>query len=110
MLRSACPTPALFAYPTLTQTRLNSTNEDGPRIPVRYLEAITPDMKPENYRQERQERRRQYMSEGALPKTTVYVGNLFFDVTAEDVRKQFEKFGAVENALIVHDARGLSKG
>lgn len=67
-------------------------------------------MKPEDYRQERQERRRQYMSEGALPKTTVYVGNLFFDVTAEDVRKQFEKFGAVENALIVHDARGLSKG
>ncbi|KOS48579.1 hypothetical protein ACN38_g442 [Penicillium nordicum] len=110
VLRSACPTPALFAYPTLTQTRLNSTNEDGPRIPVRYLEAITPDMKPEDYRQERQERRRQYMSEGALPKTTVYVGNLFFDVTAEDVRKQFEKFGAVENALIVHDARGLSKG
>lgn len=50
------------------------------------------------------------MSEGPIPKTTLYIGNLFFDVTAEDLRKQFEKFGAVENALIVHDARGLSKG
>ena len=28
----------------------------------------------------------------------------------EDLRKQFEKYGAVENAIIVHDARGLSKG
>ncbi|KAJ6128065.1 hypothetical protein N7471_009282 [Penicillium samsonianum] len=50
------------------------------------------------------------MSDGPVPKTTLYIGNLFFDVTAEDLRKQFEKFGAVENALIVHDARGLSKG
>ncbi|KAF7516545.1 hypothetical protein PCG10_002069 [Penicillium crustosum] len=110
VLRSTCPTPARFAYPTLTQTRLNSTNEGGPRIPVRYVEAVKPETTPESYRAERQERRRQYMSEGPIPKTTVYVGNLFFDVTAEDLRKQFEKFGAVENAMIVHDARGLSKG
>lgn len=110
VLRSTCPTPARFACPTLTQTRLNSTNEGGPRIPVRYVEAVKPETTPESYRAERQERRRQYMSEGPIPKTTVYVGNLFFDVTAEDLRKQFEKFGAVENAMIVHDARGLSKG
>lgn len=109
VLRSTCPTPR-FAYPTLTHTRLNSTNEGGPRIPVRYVESIKPQTKPDDYRLERQERRRQYMSEGPIPKTTLYIGNLFFDVTAEDLRKQFEKFGAVENALIVHDARGLSKG
>ncbi|CRL24752.1 Nucleotide-binding, alpha-beta plait [Penicillium camemberti] len=110
VLRSTCPTPARFAYPTLTQTRLNSTNEGGPRVPVRYVETIRPDPTSEDYRMERNERRRQYMSDGPLPKTTVYVGNLFFDVTAEDLRKQFEKFGAVENVMIVHDARGLSKG
>ncbi|OQD69169.1 hypothetical protein PENPOL_c002G08550 [Penicillium polonicum] len=110
VLRSTCPTPARFAYPTLIQTRLNSTDEGGPRIPVRYIQSIKQDIKPEDYRVERQQRRRQYMSEGPVPKTTVYVGNLFFDVTAEDLRKHFEKFGAVENALIVHDTRGLSKG
>ncbi len=41
---------------------------------------------------------------------TVYVGNLFFDVTAEDLRNEFGKAGAVENAKIVYDQRGLSKG
>ncbi|KAJ5520856.1 hypothetical protein N7463_001309 [Penicillium fimorum] len=113
VLRSACPTPMLaatrFAYPTLTQTRLNSTNEGNPRTPVRYVESVTPKT-PDQVRLDRNERRRQYLSEGPVPKTTLYVGNLFFDVTAEDLRKQFEKYGAVENALIVHDARGLSKG
>jgi RNA recognition motif-containing protein len=44
------------------------------------------------------------------PKQTVYVGNLFFDVTAEDLRRQMEKYGVVEHAKIIHDSRGLSKG
>ncbi|CAG8909850.1 unnamed protein product [Penicillium egyptiacum] len=98
-----------FASPTITQTRLNSTNRDGPRTPIRYVESVQPS-RADQARLQRQERRRQYMSDGPVPKTTVYVGNLFFDVTAEDLRKHFEKYGAVENALIVHDARGLSKG
>ncbi|KAJ5153829.1 uncharacterized protein N7500_009268 [Penicillium coprophilum] len=114
VLRSTCPTPILaatwFTYPTLTQTRLNSTNEGGPRIPVRYVESVKPKATPNQIRLEKNERRRQYISEGPVPKTTLYIGNLFFDVTAEDLRKHFEKYGAVENALIVHDARGLSKG
>lgn len=44
------------------------------------------------------------------PKETVYVGNLFYDVSAEDLKRQMEKFGIVENVRIVHDNRGLSKG
>ncbi|KAJ9381435.1 hypothetical protein DTO063F5_6181 [Paecilomyces variotii] len=44
------------------------------------------------------------------PKETIYVGNLFFDVTAEDLKNQMQKFGVVETARIVHDNRGLSKG
>ncbi|CAI7590328.1 unnamed protein product [Penicillium glandicola] len=100
-----------FASPILTQTRFNSTDGDSARIPIRYVESVKPERStPDAVRQERRERRRQYMSEGPVPKTTLYVGNLFFDVTAEDLRKQFEQYGAVENALIVHDARGLSKG
>ncbi|KAJ5781156.1 hypothetical protein N7457_006316 [Penicillium paradoxum] len=110
VLRSTCPTSMLaasrIAYPSITQARWNSTEDGEQKAPVRYVESVTP----EGLRLEKQERRRQYVSEGPVPKTTLYVGNLFFDVTAEDLRKQFEKFGAVENALIVHDARGLSKG
>ncbi|OQE13310.1 hypothetical protein PENFLA_c050G08509 [Penicillium flavigenum] len=109
VLRSTCPTPMRFAYPTITQTRLNSTNRDGQRIPIRYVESVQPP-RSDQARLQKQERRRPFLSEGPIPKTTLYVGNLFFDVTAEDLRKHFEKYGAVENALIVHDARGLSKG
>ncbi|KAJ5472213.1 hypothetical protein N7530_006214 [Penicillium desertorum] len=98
-----------FAYLTITQTRLNSTTRDGQRIPIRYVESVQPP-RPDQARLQKHERRRPFLTEGPIPKTTLYVGNLFFDVTAEDLRKHFEKYGAVENALIVHDARGLSKG
>ncbi len=46
----------------------------------------------------------------ASPKPTVYVGNLFFDVTEEDLTKEFSRFGQVDLARIIRDARGLSKG
>ena len=42
--------------------------------------------------------------------TTVYVGNLFFDVTTEDLKREFSKAGDVEHVKIVYDTRGLSKG
>ncbi|KAL1965827.1 hypothetical protein VTN77DRAFT_5148 [Rasamsonia byssochlamydoides] len=48
--------------------------------------------------------------EPPTPKETIYVGNLFFDVTAEDLKRQMSKYGTVEHAKIVHDSRGLSKG
>ncbi|KAJ5117270.1 hypothetical protein N7526_011379 [Penicillium atrosanguineum] len=41
---------------------------------------------------------------------TVYIGNLFYDLTAEDLRKHMEKYGTVIKTYIVHDARGISKG
>jgi nucleolin len=44
------------------------------------------------------------------PKETVYIGNLFFDVTAEDLKQQMSKYGTVEFCKIIHDSRGLSKG
>ena len=42
--------------------------------------------------------------------TTVYVGNLFFDVKAEDLEREFAKAGPVASAKIIMDPRGLSKG
>ena len=49
-------------------------------------------------------------SEPAPPVKTLYVGNLFFDVTAEDLKKEMERFGTVTDIRIVLDNRGLSKG
>lgn len=42
--------------------------------------------------------------------TTVYVGNLFFDVKSEDLKQEFERAGPVIDAKIIMDQRGLSKG
>ena len=44
------------------------------------------------------------------PSTTVYVGNLYFDVRSEDLKKEFERAGPIEEAKVVMDHRGLSKG
>lgn len=38
------------------------------------------------------------------------MGNLFFDITAEDLKGEMQKFGTVQSTRIVYDNRGLSKG
>ncbi|OAP63536.1 hypothetical protein AYL99_02763 [Fonsecaea erecta] len=43
-------------------------------------------------------------------KPTLYIGNLFFDVTETDLVKEFARFGTVTKCKIVRDSRGLSKG
>lgn len=41
----------------------------------------------------------------------LYVGNLSYEVTEEDLRKAFEQFGQVESATIIKDKySGQSKG
>ncbi|OJJ46100.1 hypothetical protein ASPZODRAFT_133089 [Penicilliopsis zonata CBS 506.65] len=44
------------------------------------------------------------------PKDTIYIGNLFYDVTSDDLRRAMEKFGVVQHASIAHDPRGISRG
>ncbi|KAL9114003.1 MAG: hypothetical protein Q9187_007527, partial [Circinaria calcarea] len=41
---------------------------------------------------------------------TVYVGNLFFDVSEDSIRQAMQRFGTVNNVKIIYDGRGLSKG
>lgn len=48
--------------------------------------------------------------DNVTPSPTVYIGNLFFDVTAEDLKARMEEYGVVEKSVIISDARGLSKG
>jgi RNA recognition motif-containing protein len=44
------------------------------------------------------------------PNQSIYIGNLIFDATAEDLKREFSPFGNVQSAVIATDARGLSKG
>lgn len=45
-----------------------------------------------------------------VPTKGIYVGNLLFDITTEDLTREFEPFGEIESVYIASDARGLSKG
>lgn len=44
------------------------------------------------------------------PAHTLYVGNLFFDVTVDALKREMERFGTVKSIKLIHDGRGLSKG
>ncbi|KAL2834731.1 hypothetical protein BJY01DRAFT_224117 [Aspergillus pseudoustus] len=46
----------------------------------------------------------------AMPKSTIFIGNLFYDLTAEDLKKHMSKFGVVHAVNIIYDSRGISKG
>lgn len=49
--------------------------------------------------------------EGTLiPKPTIYIGNLFFDVTENDLVKELARFGTIVKCRLMRDSRGLSKG
>ena len=44
------------------------------------------------------------------PSNALYIGNLYFDVTEDDLRREMERFGTVQSIKIIYDGRGLSKG
>ena len=44
------------------------------------------------------------------PHNTLYIGNLFFEVTSEQLQKVFSRFGEVASVKIVYDNRGMSRG
>jgi len=44
------------------------------------------------------------------PTTSIYIGNLLFDVTASDLEREFGQFGEIKSSVIATDPRGMSKG
>ena len=44
------------------------------------------------------------------PNNTIYVGNLYYEVTADQLKRVFSRFGEIENIRIIYDNRGLSRG
>ncbi|KAL5407368.1 hypothetical protein PMIN04_011757 [Paraphaeosphaeria minitans] len=45
-----------------------------------------------------------------IPNKVVYVGNLFYEVTAEQLKRVFSRFGEIDNVRLIYDNRGLSRG
>jgi nucleolin len=44
------------------------------------------------------------------PHNMLYIGNLYYEVTADQLKNVFSRFGEIENVRIVYDNRGLSRG
>ncbi|RHZ57794.1 uncharacterized protein CDV56_105572 [Aspergillus thermomutatus] len=55
-------------------------------------------------------RRLRLLETSPAPKETIYVGNIFYDVTAEDLKKHMQQFGVVERVNVITDNRGMSRG
>jgi nucleolin len=46
----------------------------------------------------------------AVPNNTVYVGNLYYEVSADQLKRVFGRFGEIDSVRIIYDNRGLSRG
>jgi hypothetical protein len=44
------------------------------------------------------------------PNSTLYIGNIFFEVNEQSLEDHFARYGKIKKTRIVYDARGLSKG
>jgi len=44
------------------------------------------------------------------PTETLYVGNMQFDTTEQDLQNYFNTLGEIKGVKIIHDVRGMSKG
>lgn len=113
-------------YPTALQIRWNSNQNDSSPSPAEKEQknqdkeaqdkeaevAKTTEPAPSNVgdQQKPQEKATEALKIKIPPNETIYIGNLFYDVTAEDLRKRMETYGTVLNTMIAHDNRGLSKG
>ncbi|PVI08163.1 RNA binding domain-containing protein [Periconia macrospinosa] len=49
-------------------------------------------------------------AEFAVPNKTLYVGNLYYEVTPEQIERVFKRFGTVGSIKLAFDNRGLSRG
>lgn len=97
----------------ITEDGLTSVQENAQAEPTNASETINIDAlesvaksadKPTRAPREKREK------SDAPPNNVVYVGNLYYEVTADQIKRVFSRFGEVENVKIVLDNRGLSRG
>ena len=46
----------------------------------------------------------------AGPNPTLYIGNLYYEVTTDQIKRVFSRFGELDSVKIIYDNRGLSRG
>lgn len=56
------------------------------------------------------QRERRQVGTPAEPNPTLYVGNLYYEVTADQLKRIFSRFGEIDNVKVIYDNRGLSRG
>lgn len=64
---------------------------------------------PQGDRRRRDDRPAQARAE-LTPTSSIYIGNLLFEITPADLEREFKQFGVIEKCVIASDNRGLSKG
>jgi RNA recognition motif-containing protein len=58
----------------------------------------------------REQGRRARRPDDTPPNNMLYIGNLYYEVTADQLKRVFSRFGDVESVKIIYDNRGLSRG
>ena len=105
--------------PRAGQEDINATNVTGQATARRINGRPTPEesvladretQASEDEIKERKRRRAELIRREPSARPTLFIANLFYDITAEDLQKEMEKYGTVEKCSIVHDNRGMSKG
>jgi nucleolin len=89
---------------------IKSATESAPHTASNAVEAaqsVTSAFTGSQQRQDQGQRRTGQIGE---PKPTIYIGNLFFDVTENDLVKELSRFGTILKCRLMRDSRGLSKG
>ncbi|KAF2132956.1 RNA-binding domain-containing protein [Dothidotthia symphoricarpi CBS 119687] len=56
------------------------------------------------------QRRSRERTTPAEPNTMLYIGNLYYEVTTDQLKRVFSRFGEIESVKLVYDNRGLSRG
>ncbi len=44
------------------------------------------------------------------PHPTLYIGNLYYEVTVDQLKRVFSRFGEIASVKLIYDNRGLSRG
>ncbi|KAF2437373.1 RNA binding domain-containing protein [Karstenula rhodostoma CBS 690.94] len=56
------------------------------------------------------QRNRPVRERNTVPNKVVYVGNLYYEVTADQLKRVFSRFGEIDTVRLIYDNRGLSRG
>lgn len=109
----AAETPEDFAQTIaepITEDGLTPVQQNAQAEPTNAAETVGVDALESAAQATEKPRRAPREKSDAPPNNTLYVGNLYYEVTADQIKRVMSRFGEVENVKIVFDNRGLSRG